>query len=84
MARGRHKSNPIIPWRFALFFGLLAAVWTVTLTLTRLEVSRGLLIAFDVAVTSPHIRKVVTMHCVAGFFFNRGVLALTINILGSR
>lgn len=38
----------------------------------------------DVAVTSPHIRKVVTAHCVAGFFFNLGVLALTINILGSR
>ena len=38
----------------------------------------------DVAVTSPHIRKVVTAHCVAGFFFNLGVLALTINILASR
>ena len=215
MARGKHKSNQIIPWRFALFFGLLAVVGTVTLTLTSLEPSRGLLIAFDVAalaflashaptfaydakkmraaaaendanrvvllilsfllsivilaaivgelsqgqlnpfdkgivavslilvwtfgnavytlhyahlfytaddggkdlaglefpkmreplmadfayfaftrgvavqtsdvaVTSPHIRKVVTMHCVAGFFFNLGVLALTINILGSR
>ena len=30
-----------------------------------------------------HIRKVVTVHCVAGFFFNLGVLALTINVLGS-
>ena len=38
----------------------------------------------DVIITSPHIRKVVTAHCVAGFFFNLGVLALTINILGSR
>ena len=38
----------------------------------------------DVSVTSPHIRKVVTAHSVAGFFFNLGVLALTINILGSR
>ena len=38
----------------------------------------------DVAVTSPHIRKVVTAHCVVGFFFNLGVLALTINILASR
>lgn len=38
----------------------------------------------DVAVTSPHIRKVVTAHCVIGFFFNLGVLALTINVLGSR
>ena len=37
----------------------------------------------DVAITSPHIRKVVTAHCVAGFFFNLGVLALTINVLGS-
>ena len=37
----------------------------------------------DVVVTSPEIRKVVTAHCVAGFFFNLGVLALTINVLGS-
>ena len=37
----------------------------------------------DVQVTSPHIRNVVTVHCVAGFFFNLGVLALTINVLGS-
>lgn len=37
----------------------------------------------DVIVTSPHIRKVVTAHCVAGFFFNLGVLALTINVLAS-
>ena len=35
----------------------------------------------DVVVTSSHIRKVVTAHCVAGFFFNLGVLALTINVL---
>jgi hypothetical protein len=26
---------------------------------------------------------VVTAHCVAGFFFNLGVLALTINVLGA-
>ena len=38
----------------------------------------------DVAITSPHIRWVVTVHCVAGFFFNLGVLALTINVLGSH
>ena len=37
----------------------------------------------DVAVTSPHIRNVVTAHCVLGFFFNLGVLALTINVLGA-
>jgi len=36
----------------------------------------------DVCITSPHIRKVATAHCVAGFFFNLGVLALTINVLG--
>ncbi|MCY7272061.1 MAG: DUF1345 domain-containing protein [Sphingomonas bacterium] len=38
----------------------------------------------DVCITSPHIRRVVTLHCVAAFFFNLGVLALTINVLGSR
>lgn len=38
----------------------------------------------DVEVTSPHIRKVVTVHCVVGFFFNLGVLALTINVLASN
>jgi uncharacterized membrane protein len=37
----------------------------------------------DVVITSREIRKVVTIHCVAGFFFNLGVLALAINILGS-
>lgn len=37
----------------------------------------------DVVVKSPRLRKIVTFHCVAGFFFNLGVLALTINILGS-
>ncbi|MEO6199158.1 MAG: DUF1345 domain-containing protein [Sphingomicrobium sp.] len=37
----------------------------------------------DVQVHSRHIRNVITAHCVAGFFFNLGVLALTINVLGS-
>jgi len=37
----------------------------------------------DVQITSPHIRRIVTIHCIAGFFFNLGVLALTINVLGS-
>lgn len=37
----------------------------------------------DVQVTSRHIRNVVTVHCVVGFFFNLGVLALTINVLGA-
>lgn len=35
----------------------------------------------DVQVTSCHIRKVVTAHCIIGFFFNIGVLALSINVL---
>lgn len=37
----------------------------------------------DVAITSPHIRRIATIHCIAGFFFNLGVLALTINVIGS-
>ena len=37
----------------------------------------------DVDITSPHIRRIATIHCIAGFFFNLGVLALTINVLGS-
>jgi len=38
----------------------------------------------DVCITSPHIRRIVTVHCVAAFFFNLGVLALTVNVLGAR
>ena len=38
----------------------------------------------DVDISSPNIRKVVTAHCVAGFFFNLGVLAMTINVLASK
>ncbi|MEO6255947.1 MAG: DUF1345 domain-containing protein [Sphingomicrobium sp.] len=37
----------------------------------------------DVEITSPHIRRIATIHCIAGFFFNLGVLALTINVVGS-
>lgn len=37
----------------------------------------------DVVVTSRSLRKIVTIHSVIGFFFNLGVLALTINIVGS-
>lgn len=37
----------------------------------------------DVAITSPRMRRVVTVHCIAGFFFNLGVLALSINVLGA-
>ena len=38
----------------------------------------------DVGISSPAIRRVVTMHAILGFFFNIGVLALTINVLGSN
>jgi uncharacterized membrane protein len=37
----------------------------------------------DVNVTSQNVRKVVTIHCLAAFAFNIGVLAFTINVLGS-
>jgi uncharacterized membrane protein len=35
----------------------------------------------DADVTSRHIRQIVTMHAVAGFIYNVGVFALTVNIL---
>jgi uncharacterized membrane protein len=37
----------------------------------------------DVQISSQHIRKIVTLHCLAAFVFNIGVLAFTINVLGS-
>jgi uncharacterized membrane protein len=37
----------------------------------------------DVQITSQHMRKIVTVHCLAAFAFNIGVLAFTINVLGS-
>ena len=37
----------------------------------------------DVTITNERIRRVVTIHCLAAFFFNIGVLAFTINVLGS-
>ena len=37
----------------------------------------------DVTISSGAIRRVVTIHCLAAFFFNIGVLAFTINVLGS-
>jgi uncharacterized membrane protein len=37
----------------------------------------------DVTITNERIRRVVTVHCLAAFFFNIGVLAFTINVLGS-
>jgi uncharacterized membrane protein len=37
----------------------------------------------DVVVTETHMRKIVTIHCLAAFAFNIGVIAFTINVLGS-
>ena len=37
----------------------------------------------DVDIESGRIRRVVTLHCLAAFIFNLGVIAFTINILGS-
>jgi uncharacterized membrane protein len=37
----------------------------------------------DVQITETHMRKTVTIHCLAAFGFNIGVLAFTINVLGS-
>jgi uncharacterized membrane protein len=36
----------------------------------------------DVAVTSPRLRRIIILHCVVAFFFNIGVLALAISIVG--
>jgi len=38
----------------------------------------------DTNVTSPHIRKIVTAHSIAGFIYNVGVFALTVNLLAGR
>lgn len=37
----------------------------------------------DVAISDQHIRRVVTVHSLAAFAFNIGVLAFTINVLGA-
>jgi len=37
----------------------------------------------DVAITQPLIRRVALFHCLAAFIFNLGIVAFTINILGS-
>jgi uncharacterized membrane protein len=37
----------------------------------------------DVVITESHMRKIVTIHCLAAFAFNIGVIAFTINVLGS-
>lgn len=36
----------------------------------------------DVSVTDSRLRRVVTLHCVAAFVFNLGIIAFTINVLG--
>lgn len=36
----------------------------------------------DVEVTRGQLRRVVTLHCLAAFVFNLGVIAFTINVLG--
>ena len=38
----------------------------------------------DTAVETPKLRRVVTVHSFAAFVFNLGVLAFTINVLGSK
>lgn len=35
----------------------------------------------DVVISSPHIRRIVTLHCVAAFVYNLVVLALAVNVL---
>ena len=37
----------------------------------------------DVTVTETHMRRIVAIHCLAAFAFNIGVIAFTINVLGS-
>lgn len=37
----------------------------------------------DVQVTARHLRSLVTVHAIAGFFFNLGALALAVNILAA-
>ncbi len=37
----------------------------------------------DVEITSRTVRKAVTFHCLAGFVFNLGIIAFTINVLGA-
>jgi uncharacterized membrane protein len=37
----------------------------------------------DVIVTNQRVRKIVTIHCLAAFAFNIGVLAFTVNLLAS-
>lgn len=36
----------------------------------------------DVSITARSVRRIVTLHCLAAFVFNLGILAFTINVLG--
>jgi len=36
----------------------------------------------DMNIEAPHIRRVVTFHCLAAFVFNLGIIAFSINVLG--
>jgi len=36
----------------------------------------------DTNIEAPHIRRVVTFHCLAAFVFNLGIIAFSINVLG--
>ncbi len=38
----------------------------------------------DTNITSAHIRKVATAHCIVAFIFNVGVFALTVNMLAGK
>ena len=37
----------------------------------------------DTDITAPHMRRVALFHCLAAFIFNLGIIAFSINILGS-
>ena len=38
----------------------------------------------DTNITSPHIRRVATVHCIVAFIYNVGVFALTVNLLAGK
>ncbi len=38
----------------------------------------------DTNITSPHIRRVATAHCIVAFVYNVGVFALTVNLLAGK
>ena len=79
MAKAADKLNRVAPWRFLLFFALLAAGGSTGSLL--LGLVPGLLTGFNVAATVFLMACITTL--LIGFFFNLGVLALTINVLGA-